>query len=95
MTNRFSCLSPNIFIMVKDAMNAIQIAEHQDFIRTFIDDKCGFMFSTDKRLGSIYQHICYDGHSGASMASTMRYCQYYLNHLDEWEQEQQSHIHSQ
>ena len=95
MTNRFSCLSPNIFIMVKDAMNAIQIAEHQDFIRTFSDKDRGFMLSTDKRLGNIFQHICYDGHSGSSLANTMRYCQYFLNHLDEWEQEQQSHIHSQ
>jgi hypothetical protein len=81
-------LSKNEFEMVQDAMNAIQIAEQQDFVKTF-DSIKGFSHSIDTRLQSVFQHIQYAGHSGSSIGITMRKCQYYLTHLEEWEHEKQ------
>jgi hypothetical protein len=42
--------------MVQDAMNAIQIAEQQDFVKTF-DSIKGFSHSIDTRLQS-YMNTC-------------------------------------
>jgi hypothetical protein len=84
-------LSPQLFMMIEDAMNAIRVTETEEFVRTF-SNKSEFMLSTDKQLGRIYENIQYIGHSGVSMSQTMRYCQYFLYHLDEWTEERYAHL---
>jgi hypothetical protein len=77
-------LSKHDYIMVKDALNAIKIAECEDFVKNFDNNHTGFMFSEHPSSDKIYQNIKYAGHSGCSMACTMRNAQYYLNNMDEW-----------
>ena len=75
-------LSEHDYIMVKDALNAIKIAECEDFVKNFDNNDTGFMFSEHPLTDKIYQNIKYEGHSGCSMACTMRNAQYYLNNMD-------------
>lgn len=77
-------LSEHDYIMVKDALNAIKIAECEDFVKNFDNNDTGFMFSEHPLIDKIYQNIKYEGHSGCSMACTMRNAQYYLNNMDKW-----------
>jgi len=77
-------LSEHDYIMVKDALNAIKIAECEDFVKNFDNNDTGFMFSEHPLTNKIYQNIKYEGHSGCSMACTMRNAQYYLNNMDKW-----------
>ncbi len=77
-------LSEHDYIMVKDALNAIKIAECEDFVKNFDNNDTGFMFSEHPLTDKIYQNIKYEGHSGCSMACTMRNAQYYLNNMDKW-----------
>ena len=77
-------LSEHDYIMVKDALNAIKIAECEDFVKNFDNNDTGFMFSEHPLTDKIYQNIKYEGHSGCSIACTMRNAQYYLNNMDKW-----------
>ena len=77
-------LSEHDYIMVKDALNAIKMAECEDFVKNFDNNDTGFMFSQHPLTDKIYQNIKYEGHSGCSMACTMRNAQYYLNNMDKW-----------
>ncbi len=77
-------LSEHDYIMVKDALNAIKMAECEDFVKNFDNNDTGFMFSEHPLTDKIYQNIKYEGHSGCSMACTMRNAQYYLNNMDKW-----------
>ena len=77
-------LSEHDYIMVKDALNAIKMAECEDFVKNFNNNDTGFMFSQHPLTDKIYQNIKYEGHSGCSMACTMRNAQYYLNNMDKW-----------
>lgn len=77
-------LSKHDYIMIKDALNAIKISECEDFVKKFDNNHSGFMFSEHPLTYKIYQNIKYEGHSGCSMACTMRNAQYYLNNEDKW-----------
>lgn len=50
--------------------------------------KGGFMFTYNENINQIMLQIAnnYNGHSGASLACTLRSCQYYLSNLYEWNQ---------
>ena len=49
------------------------------------------MFCSHPNIEKINNNINYGGHSGCSYACTMRNCQYFLAHMDEWELEVNGH----
>jgi len=87
----FPKLSTHTFNMVLDGMNAIRLAECEEWVKNFDDSYTGFMFCSHDNMNKINKNIKYDGHSGSSYAGTMRNCQYYLDHMDEWELEYNAH----
>ena len=80
-------LSTHIFEMVLDGMNAIKLAECEEWVKNFDDPNTGFMFCNSPNIEKINNKLNYGGHSGCSYAYTMRYCQYFLAHMDEWKLE--------
>ena len=74
-----------IFEMIKSAMDVIQKYESEQLIIQY-DEDGGFMFSKNEKVNQIMLEISeiYGGHSGASLAHTMRSCQYLLSNLEEW-----------
>ena len=50
-------LSEHDYIMVKDALNAIKMAECEDFVKNFDNNDTGFMFSQHPLTDKIYQNI--------------------------------------
>ena len=72
------------FIMIQDAMNAIKMAECENFIKDFGDPYGGFSLCSDPQLNEIKRLIQFTGHSGGSFVSTLRNCQYLLNHPRKW-----------
>jgi len=60
----------------KVMIEVIKEKELTEFVRYF-DEKCGFMWSSDKRVSDIASDPRIDrcGHSGASFAICMRMCQ--------------------
>lgn len=74
-----------IFEMIKSAMDVIQKYESEQLIIQY-DEEGGFMFSKNEKVNQIMLEISeiYGGHSGASLAHTMRSCQYLLSNLEEW-----------
>jgi len=73
------------YIFIRDAMHTIQTLELTDFVKEFRDEG-GFMWSVDKRVATISNALEYQSHSGASFACTLRSCQYYFTHPDDWSQ---------
>ena len=71
------------FEMIQDAMNAIKCNEAEDYIINF---QGHFARSDAPEVMNIGKSITYTGHSGASFALTLRSCQYYLIHPEEWRQ---------
>ena len=71
------------FEMIQDAMNAIKCNEAEDYIINF---QGHFLISESPEMKKIINAITYTGHSGASFALTLRSCQYYLSHPEEWTQ---------
>ena len=80
-------LSTHTFEMVLDGMNAIKLAECEEWVKNFDDPNTGFMFCNSPNIEKINNKINYSGHSGCSYACTMRNCQYFLVHMNEWELE--------
>lgn len=78
------------YTMVRDAMNIITELNIVNFVKDFDDEK-GFMFADDRRILMIGYALDHQCHSGASFAYTLRQCQYYFNHPDEWKQIQIIH----
>ena len=72
------------YIMISDAMNAIQYAECEDFVKNFNDPFGGFSTCRDPRINEISKHIGFTGHSGCSFASTLRNCQHLLQNPSVW-----------
>lgn len=74
-----------IFEMIKSAMDVIQKYESEQLIIQY-DEEGGFMFSKNEKVNQIMLEISeiYGGHSGASLAHTIRSCQYLLSNLEEW-----------
>ena len=60
-------------MMIEDGMNAIKISECEDFIKNFNGNS--FLTSNDPRINKIVNNMNYKGHSGASIALTLRKCQ--------------------
>jgi hypothetical protein len=78
-------LDKHDYEMITDLMNAIKITKCESWVKNFDDKNYGFMFSfSEPNVVNIYKHMKYDGHSGSSFASTMRYCQYYISNSEEW-----------
>ena len=84
-------LDKHTYEMITDLMNAIKLAECESWVKNFDDEETGFMFSSHPNVDNIYKRMKYDGHSGSSFASTMRYCQYYISNSDEWIMELDNH----
>ena len=65
--------------MVESAFNAITIAEKWEFLKTFEPDEGeGFMFTKNEEANKLMNYIdtvYKEGHSGGSMAWTMRIMQ--------------------
>tara|TARA_B100001175_G_C19495376_1_gene634959 strand:- start:1382 stop:1630 length:249 start_codon:yes stop_codon:yes gene_type:complete len=64
--------------MLESAFNAISQIEAWDFIKNYEPpENCGFMWDSNERVTEIMNKIneLYGGHSGASMAWTMRMMQ--------------------
>ena len=80
-------LSTHRFEMVLDGMNAIRIAECEEWVKNFDDPNTGFMCCSHPNIEKINNNIKYTGHSGCSYVCTMRNCQYFLSHMDEWKLE--------
>ena len=76
-------LNKHDYEMITYLMNAIKISECESWVKNF-DEKSGFMFSSHPNVNIIFENMKYNGHSGCSFASTMRYCQYYINNHEEW-----------
>lgn len=74
-----------IFEMIKSAMDVIQKYESEQLIIQY-DEEGGFMFSKNEKVNQIMLEISeiYGGHSGASLAHTMRSCQYLLSNIKKW-----------
>ena len=79
------------FTMVYDCMNAIKLAECEEWVKNFDDPNTGFMFCNSPNIEKINNKLNYGGHSGCSYACTMRNCQYFLTHMDEWNLEVNAH----
>jgi hypothetical protein len=61
--------------MLKNAYQAITVAEGWEFMKTFNDNNYGFMFSDSPMTGKIMskmEELGYSGHSGFSFGWTMR-----------------------
>ena len=84
-------LDKHNYEMVIDLMNAIKLAECESWVKNFDGEETGFMFSSHPNVNNIYKHMKYDGHSGSSFASTMRYCQYFISNSEEWIMELDNH----
>jgi hypothetical protein len=69
--------------MIRDAMDAITVLDLSGFVKNF-DDEGGFMWSNDHRVDRIMNALHHQSHSGSSFACTLRNCQYYFTHPDDW-----------
>lgn len=83
-------LSTHTFEMVLEGMNAIRLAECEEWVKDFDDPNTGFMFCSHHNIEKINNNIK-TSHSGGSYASTMRNCQYFLSNMDKWQLEVNSH----
>ena len=67
---------------VINMINAIRSLGLEAFVRDFNDER-GFMWASDQRVYDIGNAVLNDGHSGCSLACTLRECQYLFNHPSE------------
>lgn len=78
-------MNETIYKMIKLAMDVVKENESEQLIMDY-DEEGGFMFSNNEKINKIMLEISnkYGGHSGASLAYTMRSCQYLLSNIEEW-----------
>lgn len=81
-------MNMNTYEMVLSAMTVIKEMDCENDIIHFDDTKKGFLFSSSEQINNIKMNIesTYGGHSGASLANTLRCCQYFLQNSNEWDQ---------
>ena len=78
-------LSKQNYIMIKDAMNAIKLAECEDFVININDSRTELPFTLEHpMLHKIRNEMKYNRHSSLSLTSTIRTCQYYLKNTKQW-----------
>ena len=73
----YNIYDSNNRMMLKNAHQAITLAEGWDWMRNFKGES--FMFSNDAMIGKISKNMVelgYDGHSGSSYGWTMRWMEY-------------------
>lgn len=78
-------MNETIYEMIKTAMDVIKETNSEQLVMNY-NDEGGFMFSKNEKVQEIMFKISskYGGHSGASLAHTMRSCQYLLSNIEEW-----------
>lgn len=78
-------MNETIYEMIKSAMDVIK-RNHCEQLIVEYNEEGGFMFSQNEKINKIILEVSdtYGGHSGASLAQTMRYCQYLLSNIEEW-----------
>ena len=78
-------MNANDYEMIKSAMDVIKKYESEQLVMNY-NEEGGFMFSNNEKVQKIMFQISevYGGHSGASLAHTMRSCQYLLSNIEEW-----------
>ena len=78
-------MNETIYEMIKSAMDVIKETESEQLVMNY-NEEGGFMFSNNEKVQEIMFKISneYGGHSGASLAQTMRSCQYLLSNIEEW-----------
>lgn len=67
-------------IMVKDAYDTVVKLELLDEIKN-LNPQNGFMFTPHPIIDKISKNLKYDGHSGYSVAWTMRQVEYIVNNI--------------
>ena len=78
-------MNANDYKMIKSAMDVIKETKSEQLVMDY-NEEGGFMFSNNEKVQKIMFQISevYGGHSGASLAHTMRSCQYLLSNIEEW-----------
>jgi len=78
-------MNETIYEMIKSAMDIIIKNKSEQLIIQY-NEEGGFMFSKNEKVQEIMFKISneYGGYSGASLAQTMRSCQYLLSNVEEW-----------
>lgn len=78
-------MNANDYKMIKSAMDVIKETKSEQLVMNY-NEEGGFMFSNNEKVQKIMFQISeiYGGHSGASLAHTMRSCQYLLSNIEEW-----------
>lgn len=78
-------MNETIYEMIKSAMDVIKETNSEQLVINY-NEEDGFMFSNNEKIQKIKLEISnkYGGHSGASLAYTMRSCQYLLSNIEEW-----------
>ena len=78
-------MNANDYEMIKSEMDVIKKYESEQLVMNY-NEEGGFMFSNNEKVQKIMFQISevYGGHSGASLAHTMRSCQYLLSNIEEW-----------
>ena len=78
-------MNANDYEMIKSAMDVIKETNSEQLVMNY-NEEGGFMFSNNEKVQEIMFKISnkYGGHSGASLAYTMRSCQYLLSNIEEW-----------
>ena len=77
----YNQLTKKTYDMVKDAMIAIINTNNTTFVKS-LDERHIY---DDQKFLEIVQEIKYKEHYGLSLKFTLRLCNYYLNHKEEWE----------
>jgi len=78
-------MNANDYEMIKSAMDVIKETKSEELVMDY-DEEGGFMFSNNEKVQKIMFQISeiYGGHSGVSLAYTMRFCQYLLSNIEKW-----------
>ena len=78
-------MNANDYEMIKLAMDVIKETKSEQLIMNY-NEEGGFMFTNNEKVWNIMFQISskYGGHSGVSLAQTMRSCQYLLSNVEEW-----------
>ena len=71
------------FNMIHDVMNAVKRCELEDYIKN-LDTTKFLSFSPELRL--ITDTMENKLHSGSSFSYSIRYCQYYISHPQDWDE---------
>lgn len=78
-------MNETIYEMIKTAMDVIKETKSEQLIMNY-NEEGGFMFTNNEKINKIMSEISskYGGHSGASLAQTLRSCQYFLSNIEKW-----------